>query len=47
MYAIRSYYAFKVGQDVVAISGATISSKAVANLVKLAATKADAFLAAR
>lgn len=38
---------FKVGQDVVAISGATISSKAVANLVKLAATKADAFLAAR
>lgn len=39
--------AFKVGTDVVAISGATISSKAVANLVKLAATKADSFLAAR
>jgi len=38
---------FKVGSDVAAISGATISSKAVAKLVKLAATKADGYLAAR
>ncbi len=38
--------AFKVGQDIVAISGATISSKAVANLVRIAAAKAAEALAA-
>lgn len=37
---------FKVGADIAAISGATISSKAVANLVKLAAAAAKAALPA-
>lgn len=35
---------FKIGADIEAISGATISSKGVANLVKLAASKAAAAL---